>query len=222
MEVLVGLIYASFADFSALKDNDTEPVPYHWELIATDIANKEMTALEIDETEQGIIITEIKASIDEFDKSDKKPADTAVTRKIVYQTIGKHYAKANGISDAHLEAFNKLVEREAAKSAKEADDIKAATEPAIKKFFKAVIEGIEESAEAVKKDAGKAAGDAKKDAEKAADDAKKEGEGALDSVNKGVEGVSNGVGQALGGAVDSVSQGIQGTLDGISNTFNNR
>ena len=220
--VLVGLIYASFADFSALKDNDTEPVPYHWELIATDIANKEMTALEIDETEQGIIITEIKASIDEFDKSKNKPADTAVTRKIVYQTIGKHYAKANGISDAHLEAFNKLVEREAAKSAKEADDIKAATEPAIKKFFKAVIEGIEESAEAVKKDTEKAAGDAKKDAEKAADDAKKEGEGALDSVNKGVEGVSEGVGQAIGGAVDSVSQGIQGTLDGISNTFNNR
>ena len=220
--VLVGLIYASFADFSALKDKETDPVPYHWELIATDIANKEMTALEIDETEQGIIITEIKASIDEFDKSDKKPADTAVTRKIVYQTIGKHYAKANGISDAHLEAFNKLVEREAAKSAKEADDIKAATEPAIKKFFKAVIEGIEESAEAVKKDTEKAAGDAKKDAEKAADDAKKEGEGPLDSVNKGVEGVSNGVGQALGGAVDSVSQGIQGTLDGISNTFNNR
>ena len=195
--VLVGLIYASFADFSALKDNETEPVPYHWELIATDIANKEMVALEIDETEQGVIITEIKASIDEFDKSDKKPADTAVTRRIVYQTIGKHYAKANGISDAQLEAFNKLVEREAAKSAKEADDIKVATEPAIKKFFKKVIEGIEESAEAVKKDA-----------EKAADDAKKDGEGALDAVNNSVKS-----------AADAIGQGLQGTLDGVNKTF---
>ena len=91
--VLVALIYASFADFSALKDKETDPVPYHWELIATDIANKEMKALDIKEDEQGIIITEIKASIDEFDKSKNKPADTAVTRKIVYQTIGKHYAK---------------------------------------------------------------------------------------------------------------------------------
>ena len=156
-----------------------------------------MVALEIDETEQGVIITEIKASIDEFDKSDKKPADTAVTRKIVYQTIGKHYAKANGISDAQLAAFNELVEREAAKSAKEADDIKVATEPAIKKFFKKVIEGIEESAEAVKKDA-----------EKAADDAKKDGEGSLDAINNGVKG-----------AADAIGQGLQGTIDGVNKTF---
>ena len=208
--VLVGLIYASFADFSALKDNDTEPVPYHWELIATDIANKEMTALEIDETEQGIIITEIKASIDEFDKGKNKPADTAVTRKIVYQTIGKHYAKAKGFTDAQIEAFNKLVEREAAKSAKEADDIKKATEPAVKKFFKAVIEGIEESAETVKKEASEAA-----------DAVKKDGETASDSINKSLEGFSEGVGGAVQGAVDNVNKGVSGVASGISDTLNN-
>jgi SSS family solute:Na+ symporter len=208
--VLVALIYASFADFSALKDNKTEPVPYHWELIATDIANKEMVALEIDETEQGVIITEIKASIDEFDKSDKKPADTAVTRKIVYQTIGKHYAKAKGFTDAQIEAFNKLVEREAAKSAKEADDIKKATEPAVKKFFKAVIEGIEESAETVKKEASEAA-----------DAVKKDGETASDSINKSLEGFSEGVGGAVQGAVDNVNKGVSGVASGISDTLNN-
>ncbi len=208
--VLVGLIYASFADFSALKDNDTEPVPYHWELIATDIANKEMIALEIDETEQGVIITEIKASIDEFDKGKNKPADTAVTRKIVYQTIGKHYAKAKGFTDAQIEAFNKLVEREAAKSAKEADDIKKATEPAVKKFFKAVIEGIEESAETVKKEASEAA-----------DAVKKDGETASDSINKSLEGFSEGVGGAVQGAVDNVNKGVSGVASGISDTLNN-
>ena len=208
--VLVGLIYASFADFSALKDNDTEPVPYHWELIATDIANKEMVALEIDETEQGVIITEIKASIDEFDKGKNKPADTAVTRKIVYQTIGKHYAKAKGFTDAQIEAFNKLVEREAAKSAKEADDIKKATEPAVKKFFKAVIEGIEESAETVKKEASEAA-----------DAVKKDGETASDSINKSLSGVSEGVGGAVQGAVDNVNKGVSGVASGISDTLNN-
>ena len=208
--VLVGLIYASFADFSALKDNDTEPVPYHWELIATDIANKEMVALEIDESEQGVSITEIKASIDEFDKGKNKPADTAVTRKIVYQTIGKHYAKAKGFTDAQIEAFNKLVEREAAKSAKEADDIKKATEPAVKKFFKAVIEGIEESAETVKKEASEAA-----------DAVKKDGETASDSINKSLEGFSEGVGGAVQGAVDNVNKGVSGVASGISDTLNN-
>ena len=181
--VLVALIYASFADFSALKDNKTEPVPYHWELIATDIANKEMTALAIDETEQGVIITEIKAKIDEFDKSDKKPADTAVTRKIVYQTIGAHYAKAKGFSEAQIEAFNKLVEREAAKSAKEADDIKEATAPVIEKYFNTSIEELKNAADAAKKD----------------------GEGALDTINKGVEDAANTIGQGLQGTIDGVS-----------------
>jgi SSS family solute:Na+ symporter len=216
--VLVALIYASFADFSALKDKDTEPVPYHWNIIAVEIANKEMKALEISEDEQGVIITEIKANIDEFDKSKDKPADTAVTRKIVYQTIGKHYAKAKGFTEAQIEAFNKVVERETARGLKEADDLKAATEPAIKKFFESAKEELKKAAEDVKG----AADAAKKDAEKAADDAKKEGESAVDSVNNGVEGVTTGVGQALEGAVNSVSKGIEGVTTGISNSLNNR
>ena len=215
--VLVGLIYASFADFSALKDKETDPVPYHWELIAVDIANKEMKALEIDETEQGVIITEIKASIDEFDKSDKKPADTAVTRKIVYQTIGKHYAKAKGFSEAQIEAFNKVVEREAARSAKEADDIKTASEAAIEKFFNLAVEELKKAAA----DAKAAADKAKKDAEDAADAVKKDGESAVDSVNKSVEGVTTGVGDALSGTVDSVNKGVSGVASGISETFKN-
>ena len=215
--VLVALIYASFADFSALKDKETDPVPYHWELIATDIANKEMTALEIDETEQGVIITEIKASIGEFDKSDKKPADTAVTRKIVYQTIGKHYAKAKGFSEAQIEAFNKVVEREAARSAKEADDIKTASEAAIEKFFNQAVEELKKAAA----DAKAAADTAKKDAEDAADAVKKDGESAVDSVNKSVEGVTTGVGDALSGTVDSVNKGVSGVASGISETFKN-
>ena len=215
--VLVALIYASFADFSALKDKDTEPVPYHWELIAVDIANKEMKALEIDETEQGVIITEIKTSIDEFDKGKNKPADTAVTRKIVYQTIGKHYAKAKGFTEAQIEAFNKVVEREAAVSMKEASDLKVATESAVRNFFEQAVEELKKGVE----DAKAAAKDAKKDAEDAADAAKKDGESAVDSVNKGVEGVTTGVGEAMSGAVDAVNKGVGGVATGISETFKN-
>jgi SSS family solute:Na+ symporter len=209
--VLVALIYASFADFSALKDKDTEPVPYHWNIIAVEIANKEMTALEIDEDEQGVIITEIKANIDEFDKSKDKPADTAVTRKIVYQTIGKHYAKAKGFTEAQIKAFNEEIEKIVARSAKEADDIKEATAPVIEKAFNKAIEDLKKGAE-----------DAKKDVEKAADDAKKESESAVDSVNKGVEGVTTGVGEAMSDAVDAVNKGISGVASGISDSLNNR
>ena len=181
--VLVALIYASFADFSALKDKDTEPVPYHWELIATDIANKEMTALAIDEDEQGVIITEIKASIDEFDKSKNKPADTAVTRKIVYQTIGAHYAKAKGFSEAQIAAFNKEIEKLVSESAKEADDIKEATAPVIEKAFSKAVE----------------------DLKNAADSAKKDGEGALDAINNSVKDAADTIGQGLQGTIDGVS-----------------
>ena len=192
-------------------------MPYHWELIAVDIANKEMKALEIDETEQGVIITEIKTSIDEFDKGKNKPADTAVTRKIVYQTIGKHYAKAKGFTEAQIEAFNKVVEREAAVSMKEASDLKVATESAVRNFFEQAVEELKKGVE----DAKAAAKDAKKDAEDAADAAKKDGESAVDSVNKGVEGVTTGVGEAMSGAVDAVNKGVGGVATGISETFKN-
>ena len=165
-----------------------------------------MKILEIDETEQGVILTEITASIDEFDKGKNKPADTAVTRKIVYQTIGKHYAKAKGFSEAQIEAFNKVVERETAVSMKEADDLKAATESAVVKFFNAAVEDLKKGAE----DAKNAAEDAKKDAEGAADAAKKDGEGAIDAVNKGVKD-----------AAETINQGIEGVTNGISETFKN-
>ena len=204
--VLVGLIYASFADFSALKDKETEPVPYHWNIIAVEIANKEMKALEIDEDEQGVIITEIKASIDEFDKSKDKPADTAVTRKIVYQTIGKHYAKAKGFTEAQINAFNKVVEREVSRSVKEADDLAEAQKAVIEKFFNAAIEDLKKGADAAK--AG--AESAKKDVEDAADAAKKDGESAVDAVNKGVQD-----------AAETINGGIEGFTNGISETFKN-
>ena len=181
--VLVALIYASFANVGALKDNETEPVPYHWHMIATEIANKEMTALAIDEDEQGIIITEITTSIDEFDKSKNKPADTAVTRKIVYQTIGAHYAKAKGFSEAQIKAFNEQIEKLVSESAKEADDIKEATAPVIEKTFNKAVE----------------------DLKKAADDAQKDGEGALDAINKGVEDAANTIGQGIQGTIDGVT-----------------
>ena len=217
--VLVGLIYASFADLSALKDDKTEPVPYHWSLIATEIAQKEMVALEIDETEQGVIITEITTSIDEFDKSKNKPADTAVTRKIVYQTIGNHYAKAKGFTEAQIETFNKLVEDAVATNLKEADDLVKAQKPVVERFFQAVLDGVKDAAELAKKDAEAAADAAKKDAEKAADAAKKDGESALDSINKGVEGVTTGVGSALQGAVDTVNKGVTGVATGVTDTL---
>ena len=204
--VLVALIYASFADFSALKDKDTEPVPYHWNIIAVEIANKEMTALEISEDEQVVIVAEIKANINEFDKSKDKPADTAVTRKIVYQTIGKHYAKAKGFTEAQIAAFNKLVEDAVATSVKESDDLKAATEPVIEKFFNSAIEGLKNGAAAVEG----AADAARKDAEGAADAAKQDGESAIDAVNKGVKD-----------AADTINQGIEGVANGISETFKN-
>ena len=217
--VLVGLIYASFADLSALKDDQTEPVPYHWHMIATEVAQKEMTALEIDETEQGVIITEIQANIDEFDKSKDKPADTAVTRKIVYQTIGQHYAKAKGFTDAQIEAFNKLIEDAVSTSLKEADDLVKAQQPVVERFFQAVLDGVKDAAELAKKDAEAAADAAKKDAEAAADAAKKDGESALDSVNKGVENVTNGVGNALQGAVDTINKGVSGVATGVTDTL---
>ena len=185
--VLVALIYASFADLGALKDKDTEPVPYHWHMIATEIAQKEMKALAIDETEQGVIITEITAAIDDFDKGKNKPADTAVTRKIVYQTIGKHYAEAKGFTEAQIAAFNKFIEDKVAQSAKEADDIKAATEPVIEKSFNAIINGIQEGAEAVKAGAEDAAAKAVEDAAKA----------GADDVKAGVEDAKAGVENAL-------------------------
>ena len=172
--VLVALIYASFADLSALKDDKTEPVPYHWHMIATEIANKEMKALAIDETEQGVIITEITASIDEFDKSKDKPADTAVTRKIVYQTIGKHYAKAKGFSEAQIAAFNKLIEDEVSGSLKESADLVEAQKPVVEKFFNSVISGIEKGADAVKEGI--------EDASKKVDDAIQSGTNALDNA----------------------------------------
>ena len=165
-----------------------------------------MKALEIDEDEQGVIITEIKASIDEFDKSKDKPADTAVTRKIVYQTIGKHYAKAKGFSEAQIAAFNKVVEREVARSVKEADDLAEAQKPVIEKFFNTAIENLKKGVDAVK--AG--AEDAKKDAADAADAAKKDGEGAVDAVNKGVKD-----------AAETINEGIEGFANGISETFKN-
>ena len=172
--VLVALIYASFADLSALKDDKTEPVPYHWHMIATEIANKEMNALAIDETEQGVIITEITASIDEFDKSKDKPADTAVTRKIVYQTIGKHYAQAKGFSEAQIAAFNKLIEEEISGSLKESADVVEAQKPIVEKFFNSVIGGIEKGADAVKEGI--------EDASKKVDDAIKAGTDGLDKA----------------------------------------
>ena len=228
--VLVGLIYASFADLSALKDDKTEPVPYHWSLIATEIAQKEMVALEIDETEQGVIITEITTSIDEFDKSKNKPADTAVTRKIVYQTIGKHYAEAKGFTDAQIETFNKLVEDAVSRNLKEADDLVKAQQPVVERFFQAVLDGVKDAAELVKKDAeaaadavrkdtGKAADAVKKDAADAEAAARKDGESALDSINKGVEGVTTGVGSALQGAVDTVNKGVTGVATGVTDTL---
>ena len=217
--VLVALIYASFADFSALKDKETDPVPYHWELIATDIANKEMTALEIDADEQGVIITEIKASIDEFDKGKNKPADTAVTRKIVYQTIGKHYAKAKGFTEAQIEAFNKVVEREAAKSAKEADDIKKATEPAVKKFFEQAVEDLKKGAEDAKdaaaslggdlEKAGKDAGEKlKKAGESLGDDLEKAGKDAGENLKKSGESLGSDLGKALNDAGENLKKGF--------------
>ena len=209
--VLVALIYASFADFSALKDKDTEPVPYHWNIIATEVAQKEMTALAISEDEQGIIIAEITASIDKFDNSEDKPADTAVTRKIVYQTIGKHYAKAKGFTEAQIAAFNELIEKRVSTSLKEAEDLVEAQKPVVERTFNDAIEGLRKAAET-----------ARKDAEDAADAAKKEGESAIDSVNKGVEGVSTGVGQALEGAVNAVNKGVSGVASGISDSLNNR
>ena len=217
--VLVALIYASFADLSALKDNETEPVPYHWSMIATEVAQKEMTALEIDETEQGVIITEIQANIDEFDKSKDKPADTAVTRKIVYRTIGQHYAKAKGFTEAQVEAFNKLVEDAVSTSLKEADDLVKAQQPVVERYFQAVLDGVKDAAELAKKDAEAAADAAKKDAEAAADAAKKDGESAIDSVNKGVENVTNSVGNALQGAVDTVNKGVSGVATGVTDTL---
>jgi len=228
--VLVALIYASFADLSALKDDKTEPVPYHWSLIATEVAQKEMTALEIDETEQGVIITEIQANIDEFDKSKDKPADTAVTRKIVYQTIGKHYAKAKGFSEAQIAAFNELIEKRASASLKEANDLVEAQKPVVEQAFNDVINGVKDAADTVKKDAEKAADTvkkdadaaadaAKKDADAAADAAKKDGESAVDTVNKGVENVTNSVGNALQGAVDTVNKGVSGVATGITDAL---
>ena len=211
--VLVALIYASFADLSALKDDQTEPVPYHWHMIATEVAQKEMTALEIDETEQGVIITEIKANIDEFDKSKDKPADTAVTRKIVYQTIGRHYAEAKGFTEAQIAAFNDLIEKRASASLKEANDLVEAQKPVVERVFNDVINGVKDAAAAVQKDADKAVDTVKKDADAAADAAKKDGESAIDTVNKSVEDAANSAGNALQGAVDSISKGI-GSLGG--------
>ena len=179
--VLVALIYASFADLGALKDSKTEPVPYHWHMIATEIAQKEMTALAIDEDEQGVIITEITESIDAFDKSKDKPADTAVTRKIVYQTIGKHYARKKGFSDAQIEVFNKEIEKMVAVSAKEADDVAEAQKPVVEKTFTKVI-----------------------------DELKVEGRSALESINKNVEDAAGAVGKGLEEFTNGISDSLKG------------
>ena len=179
--VLVGLIYASFADISALKDGKTEPVPYHWHMIATEIAQKEMNALVIDEDEQGVIITEITESIDAFDKGKDKPADTAVTRKIVYQTIGKHYARMKGFSDAQIEVFNKEIEKLVAVSAKEADDVAEAQTPVVEKTFTKVIE-----------------------------DLKVEGRSALESINKNVEDAAGSIGKGLEDFTNGISDSLKG------------
>ena len=294
--VLVGIIYIAFGKLGALKD-DKAPVPYHWDLIATDIANKEMKALGIAQDEQGVILVEIRKSLADFDMArngelkpilldadekkdiaeamkkdnasdeeiqaaiaaqeltqeeiddlvallgkltiDKKAQekyenalaqgkqvkapprikapDTAVTRVIVYKTIGKHYAKAKGFPEAQIAAFNELVEEKATVSAKEADDLKATTAPAIEKFFSDAIEELKKGVKGAKD----AADTAKKDAEDAAEAAKKDGESVIDSVNKGVEGVTTGVGESLEGAVNSVSKGVEGVASGISETFKN-
>ena len=217
--VLVALIYASFADFSALKDKETEPVPYHWGIIATEVAQKEMKILEIDETEQGVILTEITASIDEFDKSTDKPADKAVTRKIVYQTIGKHYAEAKGFTEAQIKAFNEIVEREAAVSMKEADDLKAATESAVVKFFNKAIEDLKKGAEDVKAGAEDAAKKAEGAANDLAADASKTAKKTGETFKTTVDEIGDDASKTAKKTGDTVKTTADDIATGVSNLF---